>query len=524
MSVHLSSLQRQYRDHLTSLAVGGPAYLPTVLLMGPAGAGKLTVARATAEDLGMDFVSVRVDGAAQGVAELLFGALSEAQRAETHDAPPGLLGHTSSTFIFLSGLENLDPTLWNSFSSLIATKTYRDLLGRYWRISADAWIVGALKTGGSDFLIGPEHWLCTAFERRAGISPPTLSDDMLAICRSILSEGPAGRELDASLGDFFSSAPSIPDHLHSIRRWVETANAAGKAPVPLTRSELEAAMVEDLRWVLAKMSYRGVDLSITQFSNWANQFPLKLRPIAAHLVRQIADYYFIGQSDFYRILGDLIGRSGIPAGHPVVFCRAEPLGKSSPRVAHAIKNQARWRPSTDIDLSGDPRNWASLRSLGVRHMILADDFVGSGTTLSKLFLQNAPLASLLQANPEASLKILLIAGFEAGLTRIKSSIPTQLSKRVQIISGRLFGPRDQCFELRSRILSSEEQRNNLKQFCQDAAAKHYPGLDVDSRLGFRALGALVVFSDTVPNNSLPILWHDRGTWLPLFPGSGLPGV
>ena len=283
-------------------------------------------------------------------------------------------------------------------------------------------------------------------------------------------------------------------------------------------------MVEDLRWVLAKLSYRGVELSVARFADWASQFPLILRPIAAQLVRQIADRYFIGHGEFHRILSDLIDRSGIPSGHPVVFCRAEPLGKSSPRVAHAVKNQARWRPAADIDLSGDSRNWPGLRSIGVRHIILADDFVGSGTTLSNLFLQDAPLVQVIRANPDASLKVLVIAGFEAGLTRIKFSIPGPLLKRVQIISGRLFGPRDQCFELRSRILPIEEQRNNLRQFCQDAAAKHYPSLDVDSRLGFRALGALVVFPDTVPNNSLPILWHDRGTWLPLFPGSGLPGV
>ena len=104
-------------------------------------------------------------------------------------------------------------------------------------------------------------------------------------------------------------------------------------------------MVEDLRWVLAKLSYRGVELSVARFADWASQFPLILRPIAAQLVRQIADRYFIGHGEFHRILSDLIDRSGIPSGHPVVFCRTEPLGKSSPRVARRREEPGSLAPS-----------------------------------------------------------------------------------------------------------------------------------------------------------------------------------
>jgi hypothetical protein len=196
---------------------------------------------------------------------------------------------------------------------------------------------------------------------------------------------------------------------------------------------------------------------------------------------------------------------------------------ASPRVAHAIKNQAKWKAVVDVDLSADPSIWPNLSARGVRHVILADDFVGSGKTLSKLFLAgNGPLSLLLKSNPEVKLYVLVVAGFESGFRNVKFAIPLQLLKRIRMIAGRLFTSRDQCFEDKSRILTSEEKRNALRQFCFDVAATHYPSLHADSRLGFGAIGALVVFADTIPNNSLPILWHDSGSWVPLFPASGLP--
>ena len=521
----LSALQLQYRDALASLAVGGATYLPTLLLTGPPGAGKRTIARSAAIALGMEFVSARVDGVRKNVEELLFGKLAEAQSLGQKRSAPGFFGANPQALIYLSGIENLDPVLWNALASVATSRAFRDALGYSWRVSPDAWIVGGLKVSSSDYLVGPEHWLCAAFEQRMRILPPTNPNDLLTVCRSVLSELPVVRALDPSLTEFFLNGPTIPDNLHSIRRWVEIASSNLNNNGPLTRGDLEAAMVEDLRWVLARLSYRGVNLTLPQFSRWADQFRRDLRPLAAHLVRQIADSYFIGSTDFYRFLDELIARSGIAAGGQVAFCSWEPLGKSSPRVAHAMKNQARWKVVFDINLAGDPRTWPNLQERGVRNLILADDFVGSGKTLSRLFLGGrGPLAQLLLANPEVSVHVLIVAGFEGGLRNMKFSIPALLLKQVRMVVARLFTSRDQCFESKSRILTSDEQRKALQQFCLDVAAKYYPGLHPDARLGFNALGALVVFPDTVPNNSLPILWHDTGGWLPLFPASGLPAT
>lgn len=95
--------------------------------------------------------------------------------------------------------------------------------------------------------------------------------------------------------------------------------------------------------------------------------------------------------------------------------------------------------------------------------------------------------------------------------------------RIELIPGHMFRDEDQCFSPTSRIFPDVHHQDLLRDFCVQVAAEHFPSLPSHMRLGFEDTAAITVFFDTVPNNSLPVLWHDQGTWHPLFPASGLPG-
>ncbi len=96
-----------------------------------------------------------------------------------------------------------------------------------------------------------------------------------------------------------------------------------------------------------------------------------------------------------------------------------------------------------------------------------------------------------------------------------------LADRVKMDVFFLFGEEDTCFHDNSRILTRTQVRVSFRSFCLTVADNYFTSLCGTFRLGYGGLGALVVFSNTVPNNSLPLLWYDQSKWIPLFPASGL---
>ena len=130
------------------------------------------------------------------------------------------------------------------------------------------------------------------------------------------------------------------------------------------------------------------------------------------------------------------------------------------------------------------------------------------------------IEKLLATYPGVPIRLLIVAGFEFGLRQVQSAL-IPYRDRVELIASCLFKEEDRCFVQGSRIFSDPVQCDLVRAFCLEVAEQHYPRLPKSMRLGVGEIGALAVFFDTVPNNSLPILWHDEGTWLPLFPASGL---
>lgn len=154
--------------------------------------------------------------------------------------------------------------------------------------------------------------------------------------------------------------------------------------------------------------------------------------------------------------------------------------------------------------------------------MIADDFVGSGGTVGSLIdPKKSRLSLLLKKYPRSKIVVLIVAGFKNGLRQILNQ--AQRSEgRVRVISNLIFDEGDRCFTATSRILQNPLDRRLLCQYCVTAARSHYKSLPKQFCFGYDKLASIVVFSNTVPNNSLPLLWCERQGWVPLFPANGIP--
>lgn len=519
----ISKRQRSLAEHLVRNVSGDERRLASALLVGPRGAGKRTVIRTCAELLGKKFVELPVMGHPNDVTRLLFGDGSEAQRARTDNVPPGEIGRGSSSLIYLSGLERTDPSILGRLHALIARRTYTDELGNAWRVSDDTVLAAALTFPAHPSGLDAGHWIVTAFDCRVPIDISRDPSELLEISQCIVSGIVSDFVLNLDLGveGILQAALQTKDNLHALRRWLERACIEAAVTGHLGQREFRTALLADLDWLFDQVPYRGHVIERARMDRWMNQFPEALQGLALRLVQRIASDYYISQAQFHEALARLIEQARIRQGQEVIFCRWQVTGDSAAHLAHVMKAQAGWRDYVEVDLHQDEEQWPRIDRNAPFRFVVVDDFAGSGGTLLKLLDgSGSPVSRLLDAFPNSRLWILVVAGFDHGLREIRAAA-RRFRGRLQLIVDRVFYDKDRCFTSGSEIVSDPRQRQELEEFCRLAAKHHMPRLPDDMVLGFKDSGALVVFYEWVPNNTLPILWYDRGTWHPLFPRSGL---
>ena len=519
----LSSLQQSVLTQISNLRRRSSGSTPpSCLVYGPPGSGKRTTVHALADALTFDFLQVNVGDTPSCVRQRLFGTRAEAERASDLLRGPGECGTDEAAILYLFGLDNLDQSLHQEIHRLITSRKYVDALGREWRLSDWTWPIAAIDTTDTaPSVVDLVHWICTGFEHQVRIDVCEDEESFHAVCEYIAGEfGCTFESKDDT--PILSDIRRTPDGLHALRRWITSASVLETGSKVIQVNMVRKEMLKDIHTILGHLRYRQQVLSPLNFEAWAAQFGKK-KSLAFHILRCISSRYYIGGSQYFRAIDHIIERSGIPAQSSVTFCKWQGEGRSAPRIAHEMKNHAQWRIADDreVDLRKTPPLCVGLDPRDAHILIIADDFSGSGQTLVKLFDgPKAPASCLLDTLPRARLFIGVIAGYRKAF----QSVITRTAKygdRVKIVPYTVFDEEDKCFTDCSRIFPDSGEREDFKRFCIDVALRHFRGLRGQHRIGYGGVGSLVVFADTVPNNTLPIVWYDKSGWRPLFPASGL---
>ena len=147
----------------------------------------------------------------------------------------------------------------------------------------------------------------------------------------------------------------------------------------------------------------------------------------------------------------------------------------------------------------------------IQRIVLIDDFAGTGRTLVDGLKRE--LDTLQSANAEG-IRIILLAlvGFVSARARIERFIERNNLDATVYFCDEL-GDEHRAFADTSEVFPDRRERERARQIAETK------GVTIEKRqpLGFRGDQALVVFYQSCPNNTLPILWSRNKDWWPLFP-------
>ena len=143
--------------------------------------------------------------------------------------------------------------------------------------------------------------------------------------------------------------------------------------------------------------------------------------------------------------------------------------------------------------------------------MLVDDFSGTGKTLVDGLERNFEL--LQNANSRGiHIVVIVLVGFAESRDYIQRFIDRRGLEADVWFCDEL-GPEDKAFSDASAIFTDTAERNRGRQVAESKGVM----LDGRQPLGYGDTQALIVFSQTCPNNTLPIFWSRNGGWSPLFP-------
>ncbi|MFX0203649.1 MAG: ATP-binding protein, partial [Candidatus Hodarchaeota archaeon] len=111
------------------------------------------------------------------------------------------------------------------------------------------------------------------------------------------------------------------------------------------------------------------------------------------------------------------------------------------------------------------------------------------------------------------LEVVLIA--VVGFQEAQAKIERKLHELDLPIKVHICDPLDdsaKCFSDNSIIFPDPNERIKAKEICY----KHGIKLVRNAPLGYGDCQASIVFANTCPNNSLPILWKESKDWIPIF--------
>jgi hypothetical protein len=282
---------------------------------------------------------------------------------------------------------------------------------------------------------------------------------------------------------------------------------------------------DDLLSVAQSLVYLNKQVDVAKLRSWLSQFDDEIRvELAFALLKRVAQQGYVSEGAYVQKVQMLIEavrekRRTTGAGKWVeVRGRKDNLAityvdgelKSGGTLARDLK--ARLSPGK-IGKVTELGSWLQTHANKDALILIADDFAATGESLSKGLraLHTAQQEHLSPFTAEGRLLCYVLYALPEALDRLSAEFPN-----VEVRCMHCFGDEVRAVSPDAGIFEDESERRFADEMLMQLGRELYPRFP----MGFGDMGLLVCFHNTIPNNSLPVLWSN-GTvaekpWKPLF--------
>jgi hypothetical protein len=316
-----------------------------------------------------------------------------------------------------------------------------------------------------------------------------------------------------------------------LRIWREfRARPIARAPVETARVETSEPAAfpvpeDDLLAVSQRLVYCGKQKDVAEVRAWLRQFDDDARvEVAFLLLRRMAEKGYVTEGERVLAMQRVEEVLKAPTGKPVVWRiirgRHENLcvtyvdsetksGASTAREVAKLLRPGKCSGVMDIG------SWLQSHSSQDAVLAIVDDFAGSGGTMLKglnRFAQQTDGAAFLKFCETGNVHIVLLFAFPEALQAIREQFP-----QTKVTAIRVFGDEVRALDPEAAIFNEDGERRYAEEILRQIGQQLVP----QHPIGHNNLGGLVLFHNTVPNNTLPIFWCNGAVnerpWQPLFP-------
>lgn len=252
--------------------------------------------------------------------------------------------------------------------------------------------------------------------------------------------------------------------------------------------DVESDLVPQISKWKGKIEQKTIEEWLLNFDNTED------RKIALKILDRVS---FVSYNDISSLCKILYNRIQNNLGVKTETCIFSHIGKITSGSAHILKSfqeenkiaQERFIP---LDRITKPTEETPL--------ILLDDFIGSGETFSKWYEKDETIKPL--KKEKFQMHYCVLAAFEEGISTIKQKT------NVSVLCGYIY---EKSQKVREGDVFDEPTKTQIIGLIKKYSSK----FSSDYLWGFDDCQLLVTLENNIPNNSIALLWWEKG-WIPLF--------